>query len=163
MTDPVGEMDRTIEVLSRGVCVRSGHLLLCRTRGSGIEYLPGGHVEFGERAADALTRELFEELGLRTRAGRFLGICEHVFNQRGRDHAEINLVFEVEIFGLHPENVPPSRESWLSFHWRPLRELATSEMQPAVLRDFLPRWLRREEGGNFCTAAGNWRNPEPDV
>lgn len=153
-----------IEVLSRGVCVREGRLLLCRTAGSPVTYLPGGHVEFGERARDALERELDEELGLRSRAGRFLGACEHLFDQRSREHAEINLVFEVEIFGITPENTPLPRESWLSFGWHPLRELTDSRLEPALLREWLPRWLQGDEPGErFGSGPGNWRTDARNV
>ena len=33
------------EIISRGVCVHRGHVLLCRNRKRGNVYLPGGHIE----------------------------------------------------------------------------------------------------------------------
>ena len=46
------------------VCVRDGRLLVVRTRGRDAFYLPGGKLERGETPAQALAREVAEELGL---------------------------------------------------------------------------------------------------
>ncbi|MGI5469743.1 NUDIX hydrolase [Streptomyces sp. CA-132043] len=45
--------------------VRDGRLLSVRTRGNDTFYLPGGKYEPGETAAEALSRELTEEVGVR--------------------------------------------------------------------------------------------------
>ncbi|MFJ8675388.1 GNAT family N-acetyltransferase [Streptomyces sp. NPDC093589] len=50
--------------------VRDGRLLSVRTRGNDTFYLPGGKYEPGETAAEALSRELSEELGLVIPAGQ---------------------------------------------------------------------------------------------
>ncbi len=53
-----------IEVIARGLCIRDGKVLLCRHIKQAYNYLPGGHVEFGESATDALAREMMEEAGV---------------------------------------------------------------------------------------------------
>jgi len=63
-----------IEILARGVCVVDGRLLLCHTKGARNTYLPGGHVEFREKARETLRREVEEELGVKAKVGRFLGV-----------------------------------------------------------------------------------------
>ncbi|MFJ5921495.1 TIGR00730 family Rossman fold protein [Kitasatospora sp. NPDC092948] len=47
------------------ICVRDQRLLAVRTHGKDAFYLPGGKLEPGETPAQALARELGEELGLR--------------------------------------------------------------------------------------------------
>lgn len=56
--------------LSAGLLRRDGRLLLChrhpgRSNFPNVWDLPGGHVDLGESLADALVRELDEELGIR--------------------------------------------------------------------------------------------------
>ena len=135
-------MKREIEILARGVCVKEGRLLVCQTRGSSITYLPGGHVEFGEGAAEALVREIGEEMGRRCRVKRFMGCAEHVFRQKGRKHVEMNLVFEVTIAGIRPDRDPPSREGHLAFFWIPMDNLKGGRLEPEPLQTSLPAWMR---------------------
>ena len=132
---------KEIEVLARGVCVNRGRLLICHTKGAENTYLPGGHVEFGELAKQSLERELKEELGVRSKVGRFLGVVEHSFRQKGKKHCEINLVFEVEIKGLNVSRSPESKEDYIEFKWVPMSRLGSSRIEPAVLKKFLPSWL----------------------
>jgi ADP-ribose pyrophosphatase YjhB (NUDIX family) len=57
----------------------------------------GGGVEFGERAADAVRRELLEELGAELAGVTLLGVLENVFQWEGRPHHEIAFVFAADL------------------------------------------------------------------
>jgi 8-oxo-dGTP diphosphatase len=137
-------MKRTeIEIIARGVCVKRGRVLLCHTKGADNTYLPGGHVEFGEPAAESLRREIKEELGRGANVGRFLGAVEHAYRRKGKPCCEVNLVFEAGIAGVSPRRVPRSREDYIEFLWAPLDGLAAARLEPGVLCRLLPAWLRR--------------------
>ncbi len=136
----------SIEVIARGVCIVDDHILLCHGKRSTLTYLPGGHIEFRETARQALEREIAEELGRASTAGRFLGCCEHAFLQNGEPHAEINLVFELTIPGLAPGAPVEAAEAWIGFRWQPLDELRAARMEPAVLCDALAVWLQHPGG-----------------
>lgn len=138
----MNQRDANIEVMARGVCVRDRRLLVCHTRGADNTYLPGGHVEFREPAAVALVREIREELGVACRVRGFLGAIEHVYRQKGRTHCEINLVFAVDLV-LNPDTPPVSCEDHLDFRWIPMRQLRSSDLEPAPLRDRLGQWIRQ--------------------
>lgn len=56
----------------------------------------GGQVEFGERAADALRREIMEEIRAEITEPRRLGVLENVFTYDGRPGHEFVVVFESE-------------------------------------------------------------------
>lgn len=128
---------KKIECIARGLAVRDGRVLLCRNRQHGLAFLPGGHVEPGETAQEALAREFKEESGLAVSVGPFLVGGEHLFTQQGKPRHEWNVVFHVEhARGPWPEQVP-SLEDHLTFEW----------VEPAALPEagFVPQpmlaWL----------------------
>lgn len=59
----------------------------------------GGGVEFGERAADAVRRELYEEIGATVTSARLLGTVENIFRYTGEPGHEIVFLYEVELAG----------------------------------------------------------------
>jgi len=123
-----------VETIARGVAILDGKVLLCRAKGGATTYLPGGHIEFGETGAEALVREVREEMGVAAKAGPFLGVVENVFPQHGRQHAEINLVYALEL----PEGtVAKSREDWIEFVWCAPEDIADANLLPAEMERFL--------------------------
>lgn len=120
-----------IETIARGVCIKEGKLLICRAKGGKTAYLPGGHIEFGETGRAALCREIKEELGLEAKVGAFMGVVENTFQQHGKPHAEINLVYELSLGDEALSAV--AQEAWIEFAWCPLKDLASANLLP---RDF---------------------------
>ncbi len=45
---------------------------------------PGGSVEFGERLADALKREMKEEFGIEIAVGELLDVVDHILPEEGQ-------------------------------------------------------------------------------
>lgn len=135
-------MNRHIEIIARGVCVKNGKLLLCRSKGQPNTYLPGGHVEFKEKADFSLAREIAEEMGLKARVGSFLGAVEHTFKQKGERHCEVNLVFLFSVPGLSTQRAPKSCEYHIEFLWAPVGKLRQKKLEPAVLCKLIPLWLK---------------------
>lgn len=147
-----------VEVIARGVCAVDGQLLLCYGKKAALTYLPGGHIEFRETARQALVREMREEMGRDAEAGRFLGCCEHCFVQKGKPHAEINLVFEMTMPGLRPGGAVEAAENWIGFRWCPLDKLDEAKLEPAPLRTLIAKWLK-QPGGHFVSGDA-WENRE---
>jgi 8-oxo-dGTP diphosphatase len=143
---------KNIEIIARGVCVKRGFLLLCHGLGAANTYLPGGHVEFGEPAGRALQREIKEEAGLDARIGRFLGVVENAFTQKGEPRSEVNLVFEMRVPGIQPPHPPASCEPDIEFLWVPLRQLRRSAIEPSILRSILPKWLRDRSASRWASS-----------
>jgi ADP-ribose pyrophosphatase YjhB (NUDIX family) len=58
-----------------------------------------GGIEFGETGAEAVTRELREEVGQVPSAVSFLGVFEDIFDWNGRRRHELWLAYAVELAG----------------------------------------------------------------
>lgn len=123
----------TIEIIARAVIRRDGQLLVVRQRTKSWSFLPGGHVEPGERVEAALVRELGEELGTEAKIAGFLGAVEHGYSEDGTTHHEINLIFE----GAITDTAPVSQEDHLEFQWLPFDELADADVRPGALKNAL--------------------------
>ncbi len=169
--------ERPIEVIARGVLVRDGKVLLCRSVEHGYSYLPGGHVEFGEAAATAVQRELIEEAGLRVEVGELALVTEAVFEMRGKRHHEINLVFHVEpslggggggAAGVQWEGkrddgggTPPppvqSLEPAIAFDWVDLAAMPDTDVRPPAVR----AWLATLGRGGPSPATAEWVSEVP--
>ena len=143
----------SIEILARALILRDGSVLLCRNLEHGYFYLPGGHVEPGETAAEACRRELQEELGLKSRMGECRLIAEQRFEQGGKARHEISLVFHVEHLGDSGSDQPQqggagetgipagtvieSAEDHIGFEWVRIAELPETDLRPAIIRDWI--------------------------
>jgi ADP-ribose pyrophosphatase YjhB (NUDIX family) len=67
----------------RGVVIRDGAVLLVRENSDGRWSLPGGWADVGNAPSTAVTREILEEAGYRTRAARLLALLDR--NRHGHD------------------------------------------------------------------------------
>lgn len=150
---------RGIELVVRGVLVKDGHVLLVHSKKARNTYLPGGHIEFGESAVAALKREIREELGFRAKITDFLGFVEHGWTCAGIRSQEINLIFRMEFECPASGAKLRSREKKIEFRWQRLSELKASRLEPRVLRDLLPRWLKKNlnsQWGSTLIRLGKW-------
>lgn len=135
-TKPIPEYECAgIETIARGVCIQNGKVLLCKAKGGQTFYLPGGHIEFRETARRALIREMREEMGVDVTVGRFLGIVENAFLQHNAPHAEINLVYEMEL----PAGTPAvAQEDWIAFEWVSYLAIGrTATLLPPTMNAFI--------------------------
>lgn len=147
-------MAPAIEIIVRAAVVAGGQLLLVRKAGAAHTFLPGGHIEAGESAPQALARELCEELGVEVQVGRFLGAVEHAWADHGGTVHEVNLVFAASAAALRGPAPISSREQHLEFSWQPLDRLADRNLQPWVLRDVLPGWIAGRRGSRWASTMG---------
>lgn len=121
------------EVIARGLLTRGPAVLVCRNLAKGYCYLPGGHVEPGELAAESLVREFAEETGLKVNVGPPALVAEVVFGKGGH---EINAVFHVEHRGPPPETVE-SQEPDIGFEWLDAAAIVDADLRPRAIKAWL--------------------------
>ena len=140
-----------IHVLARAVITDQDHILLCKTTdlANNFYYLPGGHVELGESAEEALIRELMEEVGVHASIKRFLGCLEYRFNGGHCHDHEYSFVFEVESDHLEYNIKPKSMESKLDLIWMPIKQLAEIDFRADPLKTLIPKWLNSPASNCF--------------
>jgi ADP-ribose pyrophosphatase YjhB (NUDIX family) len=98
--------------------LRDGRLLLVKRRKApeaGCWNLPGGKVDFGERVADAVRREIAEELGVEIELTRPLGVIEMI----GLDDQHwVSPIYQAAIKLGEPVNREPGKHE--DFVWAKL-------------------------------------------
>lgn len=119
------------------VVVRDRMLLVMNDERFPYSYLPGGRVKFGERAQDAVCRELGEELGASARIIRPLWLNQAFFTEdvTKESYHEICLYFLVEADGLPSEPFVRVEEGKrLCFQWLPFEELSERYLYPEFIK-----------------------------
>jgi len=81
----------------------------------------GGEVEFGERAEEAVRREIREELGAEIEDVKLLGVTENIFTFLGAEGHELVWIFEARLTNrtLYEQEVVICDEGGAAFeaHW----------------------------------------------
>ncbi|MBB2479174.1 NUDIX domain-containing protein [Bacillus sp. APMAM] len=138
-------MEKPFHHLARGIFLNDGKILLVQAKGYRNTFLPGGHIEFGENAKDALKREMVEELGIACEVGSFLGIVEHKWQKKGVLNCEVNQIFEVTCSELNHHLTPQSKEEHIEFIWCNIDELEERNLQPYPLREIISSYATGKE------------------
>jgi ADP-ribose pyrophosphatase YjhB (NUDIX family) len=127
----------------RAVVVHDGNLLVIHRNKFGQEYytLPGGGIDPGESAEQALMREMEEETGIRVKIERLIYV-EEAGNPFGTQY-----VYLCTFLGGEPALHPDSDEALINAlgqntytpKWAPLSEVTSMEFRSTELRDKLVR------------------------
>lgn len=135
-----------------GVAISDDRVLLHRTEGEDYWSLPGGRLEVGETAADALIREMAEEIDADVEVDGMLWMIQNFFEHPSMDnrgsghdpvgHHEIGLYmamglprrFETVESFWGTESAGTEWEFRMEFRWFLLADLAGVDIRPAVLQ-----------------------------
>ena len=136
-------------VLARGVILSNNHLLVAHCVGMDNTFLPGGHVEFHEGIKEALSREVWEEIGLKCKVKQYIGAVEADHEDEGIYHQEINHLFITELEDMEYVHNPESKEAHLEFYWIPIHEMDEHNLLPTPVRKVIRNYVNKDEGPFF--------------
>jgi 8-oxo-dGTP diphosphatase len=115
-----------MKTVAAAIIIREGRVLLARRRPgesqAGLWEFPGGTVREGETPQRALEREIFEELGVRAKAGPALARNEY----RYPDGAIMLVAVQAELESLDFKLTDHDLAEWV-----PLSELLSFDLSPA--------------------------------
>ncbi|MEI7832809.1 MAG: NUDIX domain-containing protein [bacterium] len=102
----------------------------------------GGSVEFGERAIDAVVREIREELGVEVHDVQLLGVLENLFTVDGEAGHQVMFVYDARFVDetLYTRTTLPfTEEGWASneARWYNLTAPEATRLVPEGLRVLL--------------------------
>ena len=126
-----------------GVAIQDGHILLHTMDDANYWILPGGRVEIGETSAEALAREMREELGQDVHVERLLWIVESFLTLDDQRVHGIGLYYRMSFPA--GSRLATQRDAFevmdggvrLSFAWHPLSRLSELTVYPPFLQQRL--------------------------
>lgn len=126
------------------IIIENGKILMARSENPATPYYytPGGAVQFGESAASAVEREVFEETGAHYIAEKLLFIHENFFTDLAlydKPHHEVCFYFLMQ----HRSGaVAECRGTTMGFpehmQWLPIEQIADVRCYPEFFREYLP-------------------------
>ena len=120
-----------------GVAILNERLLVEHNVRHGFCFVPGGRVEYGENAIEALAREFREELGEDVEVGRLFLSADNLFELDGKRYQEIvpyflmDLVADSSLYAR--EGIFEGDEPGSAFQWIELSELDRANLFPPFL------------------------------
>lgn len=129
---PVG--DGLFNYRVAGIAVRDGKILLHKSETDRFWSLPGGRVDMFEFSAEALAREMMEELNCEVKVGNLIAIVENFFQYLNRQYHEIGFYYSMDIVGFSDfsdKTVVESNDTLL-FRWHDLETFPDETIYPKI-------------------------------
>lgn len=154
MAEHAAPRERRLRVIAIAVLVHCDHVLLAEGYDHVKQerfYRPlGGEVEFGERAAETVARELREETGIAVEVTDSLGAVENLFTYQGQPGHEVVFEYVARVRPGGPEvALTPIEavegEARFVARWLPLAEVLAGahRVYPDALPERLAEWVNR--------------------
>lgn len=134
-----GHKQNVLRIAAAVVIDPSGRSLVVRKHGSTVFMQPGGKVEPGESALDALTRELREELGLVVDPAE----TEYIGSYRAVAANEPDTIVRAEVFYLTTGELPVAGAEIEELLWIERGAEVSVDLAPLTRDSLLPLWESR--------------------
>lgn len=118
---------RTVRYVVAALILRGGEVLICQRRADQPMAhkweFPGGKIEVGETAEQALVRELDEELGIQARIGSRVARIRHTYRSGG--------AVDLQFFAVHHFDRELANNIFQAMQWCALRDLPSFDFLAA--------------------------------
>ena len=120
------------------VIICNNRILMVTANNVDYYYSIGGAVHLGERAEDAVVREVYEEAGIHCEIERLLFIHENFFAENGFDNHEIAFYFLIKPINLKSIKMTSNSCGFQEYlKWIPLNDLPNLKTYPVFFKDEL--------------------------
>lgn len=114
-----GREQKSLRLVAAALILRGEEVLICQRKAGapmGLKWeFPGGKIEAGESAEQALRRELEEELGIQATVGTRIAHLRHTYRNGG--------AVDLQFFAVHSFEGEIANHIFEDVRWSPLREL----------------------------------------
>ncbi|HEX4065995.1 MAG TPA: (deoxy)nucleoside triphosphate pyrophosphohydrolase [Acidobacteriaceae bacterium] len=114
-----GREQKTLRLVAAGLILRGSEVLICQRKAGtpmGLKWeFPGGKIEAGESAEQALRRELEEELGIQASIGTRVAHLRHTYRSGG--------AVDLQFFAVHSFEGEIVNQIFEDVRWSSLRDL----------------------------------------
>ena len=134
-------MKKNIATSLRLIITKGDKILIAKIKGGSFYFLPGGGLEFNESIEGAINRELREELGIKLKSAKFVGINETRFKDKHGVNHGIDLVYKVDVNKLSDV----SKERHIVFEFKKISEISKLNLLPGSLKKNLVGWFKDQK------------------
>ena len=151
-------MERRIRNSAKALVIKDGKIAAIRIRDAEDEWyiMPGGGQEADETLAEAVCREVSEELGISVECKELLFVVEGV---RGENFHRVDLIFACEIIAENPDAVRHSDTNQVGIEWLDISTLNLQPLYPSKLRRQIMNYY---EGKPYKVYLGNESAGDPE-
>lgn len=110
----------------RSIISNNKKILLCKNLEGNHYFLPGGHIEHGETAEEALDRELIEEISQKPLTKKYLTKVHNSYIKDGKKFEELFFVYKVD---LKDHNILCT-EKHIEYHWVEIESIDYINFKP---------------------------------
>lgn len=118
-----------------GIVINNDKILVVSSKSSGKYFFPGGGVEIGEKIKEAISREVWEEAGIKIKIDEFFTFKENFFYYDPDDTAFQSYLFFYKCkplsLKLTEENQPEPEETGKP-NWIKIKDLKSNDFQYPV-------------------------------
>mgnify|MGYP002863536539 CR=1 FL=1 len=124
-----------IRVSVRGICIIEDKMLFQTDLNDKVPVYAtlGGELEPGEKMEERLKLEFMEEAGTEIEILKYLFVIENFLIYNDQPIHSLEHYFLIKL----PSEELTSRESHLSFHWLPVKEIRSLNIKPQILKDII--------------------------